>query len=258
VERELPVIAPISPMPTRPELQPREGTPYTIKKGESLSAVAARHNMNWRTLAEYNYITTPDRVQVGQVILIPPGKAAPAQTGIRTATSTRPAAPAASGSTYVVQSGDSLSVIAQRYSTNVADLKSLNNLSSDRVLVGQVLKVPEGATIPRETVETRPAPRPTPVPVRRDPAPSTPRGPVNLDIGLTPPGSPSTPAETVEKAEDPVTSRAFPIVVQEGDTLESIANNYIVPVEDIRKLNNLSPNAELKAGQKLLIPPGVY
>ncbi len=47
-------------------------------------------------------------------------------------------------------------------------------------------------------------------------------------------------------------------MVQEGDTLESIANNYIVPVEDIRKLNKLSPNAELKAGQKLLIPPGVY
>lgn len=248
--------APRPPQP-RPELKPREGTPYTIKKGESLSQVAARHNLNWRKLAEFNYITNPDRVIVGQVILIPPGNGTPARTESRPA-ATRPAPPANSGNTYVVRSGDSLSVIARRYSTRVADLKSLNNLSSDRVLVGQILKVPDGST-PREEVavtETRePAPRPSPVPSRPTPIPESTRGTVNLDIGLNRPVL--EPAEEVME-EDPASSRAFSIVVQDGDTLESIANNYIVPVEDIRKLNKLAPNAELKAGQKLLIPPGVY
>ncbi|MEX2607911.1 MAG: LysM peptidoglycan-binding domain-containing protein [Kiritimatiellia bacterium] len=252
---ELPA-APRPPQPRR-ELQPREGTPYTIKKGESLSQVAARHKMNWKKLADYNYITNPDKVIVGQVILIPPGNGAPVGTESRQ-TATRPAPPATSGNTYVVRSGDSLSVIAQRYSTSVADLKSLNKLSSDRVLVGQILKVPDGST-PRGTPAAsdvrESAPGPTPVPARPTPIPEPPRGTVNLDIGLSRP-APET-AEEVE-VEDPVISRAFSIVVQEGDTLESIANNYIVPVEEIRKLNKLSANAELKAGQKLLIPPGVY
>lgn len=248
------------PPKPRPELQPREGTPYTIKKGESLSQVAARHNMNWKKLAEYNYITNPDRIIVGQQILIPPGSGAPARTQSRQ-TATPAVPPAPSGTTYVVRSGDSLSVIAQRHSTSVANLKSLNKLTSDRVLVGQILKLPEGSA-PRETAtasDTRaPAPRPTPVPSRPTPKPEPARGNVNLDIGL---GGLSRPAaEPVEEAveEDSASSRAFSIVVQEGDTLESIANNYIVPVEDIRKLNSLTPDAEIKAGQKLLIPPGVY
>lgn len=255
-EQELPP-APQPVQTIRPEVQPREGTPYTIKRGESLSQVAARHNLSWRRLADYNYIADPDKVIVGQQILIPPGSGTPARTATRPA-ATRPSPPATSGDTYVVRSGDSLSVIAQRYSTSVANLKSLNTLSSDRVLVGQILKVPDGAT-PRETTtasQTRePAPRPDPAPSRPTAVAEPTRGTVNLDLGLSRP-APAPVEEAVE--EDPVTSRAFTIVVQEGDTLESIANNYIVPVEDIRKLNKLSPDAELKAGQNLLIPPGVY
>lgn len=43
---------------------------------------------------------------------------------------------------YVVQAGDSLWLIAQRYNTTVSAIKSLNGLSGDLLSVGQVLKIP--------------------------------------------------------------------------------------------------------------------
>lgn len=46
-------------------------------------------------------------------------------------------------STYTVRRGDSLKAIANRYHLSVEELKRLNNLQSDRILVGQELKLSE-------------------------------------------------------------------------------------------------------------------
>ncbi len=45
----------------------------------------------------------------------------------------------------VVKRGDSLWRLAHRYDTTVAELKTLNNLDSDLILIGQVLKIPSPA-----------------------------------------------------------------------------------------------------------------
>lgn len=47
---------------------------------------------------------------------------------------------------YTVRSGDTLWLLAQRYGTTVAELKQLNNLTSDLLNIGQVLKIPAGQT----------------------------------------------------------------------------------------------------------------
>ncbi|MBF7074114.1 N-acetylmuramoyl-L-alanine amidase [Glaciecola sp. MH2013] len=44
--------------------------------------------------------------------------------------------------THTVQSGDSLSVLAQRYNVSLTKLKTENNLKSDLVRIGQVLTIP--------------------------------------------------------------------------------------------------------------------
>ena len=48
-----------------------------------------------------------------------------------------------SGRVYVVQSGDTLYVIAQAFKCSVSDLKALNNLNSNTIQIGKRLKIPK-------------------------------------------------------------------------------------------------------------------
>lgn len=45
--------------------------------------------------------------------------------------------------TYVVKNGDSLGKIAKAHRTTMQTLRQLNNLSSDKIIIGQKLQVPE-------------------------------------------------------------------------------------------------------------------
>ncbi len=44
--------------------------------------------------------------------------------------------------THIVQSGEYLSLLAQRYNTTVSELQALNNLTSSKILVGQKIAYP--------------------------------------------------------------------------------------------------------------------
>ena len=45
--------------------------------------------------------------------------------------------------TYIVQKGDSLYSIARKFNTTINELKSLNNLTSNTLSIGQQLKIPK-------------------------------------------------------------------------------------------------------------------
>lgn len=264
-----PAVVPMRPAPqptpiqeTRPAPEPREGTAYTIKRGETLSAIAARHRISWRQLADYNRIVDPDSVRAGQTILIPPGAtgvSAPTETKTAPAETTRPAPAVAGEGTYVVQAGDNLTVIARRHGTTVSALRQVNELTGDRINVGQTLKLPSGtesrtptrtATQPRET--TRPTQEREAETIRRPDAPRPTPVPRQLNGGLRLPDE-SEPEQAQD--EPPADDRGFPIVVEEGDTLQSIANSFVIDVQQIRRANNLGPNDEVSPGDRLIIPP---
>jgi phosphate transport system substrate-binding protein len=72
---------------------------------------------------------------------LPNAAAAPADAAGAAAAAPAAEKTAAAGQTYTVSKGDTLGVIAKKYSVSVADLKKWNDLSSDNVKVDQVLKV---------------------------------------------------------------------------------------------------------------------
>lgn len=81
-------------------------------------------------IKEANPGIDPTKLQLGQKINVP----APAPS--------TPERPRPTGSTHVVKSGDTLGRIARTHKTTVEKLRSINGLTSDRILVGQVLKLP--------------------------------------------------------------------------------------------------------------------
>ncbi len=147
-------------------------TTYTVKRGDTLSAIAARYNTTYQKIAAANGIKNANVINVGQKLTIPgsastytPAKPAPAPAKPAPA----PAKPAAA-KTYTVRKGDTLSGIAARNNTSVATLVKLNNIKNANVIsVGQVIKLP-GAATTTPTTPTKPTTPTTPS------TPSTPTG----------------------------------------------------------------------------------
>lgn len=106
---------------------------YSVKAGDSLSAIAARYGMSYETLARLNNISNPNRIYVGQVLKLSSGSTVSNVVNHSTAS--------AAGS-YTVKSGDSLSAIAARYGLSYETLARLNNISDpNRIYVGQTLNL---------------------------------------------------------------------------------------------------------------------
>lgn len=108
----------------QPQPQPQPGyVTYTVRWGDTLSAIAQKHRTTVAALVELNHIKNPNLILVGQRLRIPVG--------------------ADGQAVYVVVRGDTLSGIAQRYNTTVAALVELNHIANPNlILVGQVLRLP--------------------------------------------------------------------------------------------------------------------
>lgn len=77
--------------------------------------------------------------QPGPIVRQVPTK--PATTTAKPASSKK-VAEAAKGKTHKVKSGESLSLLASRYGVSMAQLRKHNNLKSDQIQIGQVLRIP--------------------------------------------------------------------------------------------------------------------
>ena len=102
-------------------------TTYTVQSGDSLWSIANRFGVTVSDLKSANGLTS-NLLSVGQVLIIP------------TAGSSTPGSPIYN--TYTVASGDSLWSIANRFGTTVDTIKTLNNLTSNLLSIGQVLQIP--------------------------------------------------------------------------------------------------------------------
>ncbi|MEJ2661015.1 MAG: LysM peptidoglycan-binding domain-containing protein [Desulfobacteraceae bacterium] len=126
---------PVSHLPQRAYVYHR------VRRGQTLSTIARRYRTNIRSIMRANNMRRT-LIRVGQRLKIP-------QRGYRTVArvSTRRATTPASGNHYV-RKGDSLWIIARRYGTTVQEIKSLNHMRSNNLVIGQVLKIPGFKTDP--------------------------------------------------------------------------------------------------------------
>ena len=96
---------------------------YTVKSGDSLWKIANQYGLTVNQLKQLNNLTS-DNLEIGQKLKIK-NNIAKDETNI-----------------YTVKSGDSLWNIANRFKTNVNELKKLNNLTNNYLTIGQTLKIP--------------------------------------------------------------------------------------------------------------------
>ncbi len=170
------------------EILPDDENVYIVKAGDTLYSIAKKFNTTVDEIKRLNNLTS-NTLSIGQVLRIP--------------NSSSDNVPETPIGTYTVKAGDTLYGIANKFNTTVDEIKRLNNLTSNILSIGQVLKIPG----------------------------------LNNDETPTP--------------DIPVITGNY--TVKKGDTLYSIAQKYNTTVDEIKRLNNLTSNT-LSIGQVLKIP----
>ena len=210
---------------------------YTVRRGDVLGSIAARYNMSVAALRQANHLRG-DRIRVGQKLTVPragePGKPAPV------------AEPA---ETYIVQNGDSLWEIAQRYNVDVTAMRSSNPGVSASLRPGQKLTIPGSASPPAPSThivrngdslwEIADANDVTVADLRR--------------WNRLEPNTRLQPGQSIA-VDGPAPLPDF-YEVETGDSLWSIAARFSMQVTTLRSLNDMSSGSTIRPGQRLRLQP---
>ena len=113
---------------------------YVVKKGDSLYSIAKTYNTSVDTIMKDNGLTNTN-LTIGQNLKIRTSGEGEVLECFGEAY-TPPATSTPTTINYTVKKGDSLYKIANTYNTSVSDIVGLNNLNSNNLSIGQVLKIP--------------------------------------------------------------------------------------------------------------------
>ena len=201
---------------------------YTVKKGDSLWKIANKYNTTVEKLKSANNLKT-NTLSVGQKLVIPSISVSPEVSD-----------------TYIVQKGDSLWSIANKFNMTVSELKNLNNLTNNLLSIGQVLKIKDSSNNGKTAYTVQKGDSLWVIANKYGITTEELKSYNNLTSNLLSIGQ-------VLKIPQGKTSTENIYTVKKGDSLWTIANRYNTTVEKIKVLNNLTSNL-LSIGQQLKIP----
>jgi LysM repeat protein len=239
----LPPPPPVDLAPIAKEVSSAPKT-YVVQPGDMLSKIAHRTGVSTREIVELNHLKNANSIRVGQKLTlpgfakdVPAGKVKEASVAKKSggakkvsgATAAKKPAGAAAGG-YEVKSGDSLERIARKHGVKIADLKTANSLSSDKIRIGQTLVIPGKGG---EAV--------APAAPAADGAALGTLAPATPDMGAAP-AAPAVPPTLLD------------YTVQDGETVDSIAKTFLVKKEDILKANGANDAAQIRPGMRVKIP----
>ncbi|SFC53550.1 LysM peptidoglycan-binding domain-containing protein [Flavobacterium phragmitis] len=196
---------------------------YKVRKGDNLGAIAAKYDVSISEIKKWNNLKT-NAVAVGRSLKIKaeeeiPVKAVPVADREQAVASVENKEKAAVDMDYVVVAGDNLGSIAKKFGTTIAELKELNNLTSNNIGLGKTLIISKAAIVIEE--------------------------PASTAIASNSVDSFKKKASSKNVSED--------YYVKKGDSLYSISKKYPgVTISDIKKWNDIK-DEDIKPGMKLKI-----
>ncbi|WP_078414381.1 C40 family peptidase [Priestia abyssalis] len=183
---------------------PAHADSIEVKSGDSLWSLSKTYKTTVAELKKANNLKS-DTIYKGQKLKIQNFKETSSVQSLSkpTISDTQPQA-----HTYTVQSGDTLWKVSQKFNMAVTEIKSLNLLRSDKIYVGQTLKLTGQAAEQNTTQES---------PVQKQPDVSSVNNPTSIDN---------------EAGSDTYT-------VQSGDTVWKIAQEFNMTTTELKNLNLL-------------------
>ncbi len=269
----------------KPEPKEPEYTMYIIQRGDTLSGISKRYNIRLAAIKELNPQIKKDIVRLGQKIKLPgkidvgEQKVPEGSFATNAKTSKAKSEKKYTGGTkaYVVKNGDTLGGIAIAYGITVRQLKEMNGISKDVIIVGQELKVPAGAVkaskktaaakseAQKKSADVKPAgesasevPAPAPTEPKQDNAVVLPEplttpadekpAPAGNDAVVAP-AAPATPPVVDNKPE------YQEYTVKDGEDIVGISLNLgIESPAMLKEINGIPDDEDVKPGQIIKIP----
>jgi LysM repeat protein len=232
------------PVVVAPVIEPVPSQAYVVKKGDTLSGIASMYGTSWKKLAEFNSLSNPNKLYVGQEVLIPGALSASAPVSRPSSPSTgsvsKDGSPIKQGSSYVVQRGDTLSGIAKRAGLSVQEIQAANALDSHVIIAGKSLSIPKKGEVP---VSSSAAPV-----AEKAPAPA----PLMIDVPEAAPAP--APMADIASLEPAASAPVYEHVLYPGETLDDVARQYGSSKDEIMMLNGITSPDAVKPGTKLLVP----
>lgn len=250
---------------TKPAVQRPSGTrtTYQVKSGDTLSNIASRAGVNWRDIADWNQIDPNAPLLAGSTLYLYNAKPMEAKA----------TTPAKRPNSYVVQSGDTLTSIADKFDLSVADLAKYNNLTTNyQVKTKQTLwLIPDKVATTKATTTQTTAKKYQGVTskytvqsgdtligianklgVSADDIADLNNG-VNANSKLQRGQVITVPAGQA-KATYALTGKGVDYTVKRGESLNAIADKFDISKAELAGANGLKSNSGIQAGQKLTIP----
>ncbi|MFD2942229.1 LysM peptidoglycan-binding domain-containing protein [Flavobacterium notoginsengisoli] len=196
---------------------------YKVRKGDNLGAIASKYDVSISDIKKWNNLKT-NAVAIGRSLKIKGEEEAPVKSVQAIEKEQAVAAVENKEKTavdmdYVVAAGDNLGSIAKKFGTTIAELKELNNLTSNNIGLGKTLIISKAAIVIEEPASTAIA---------------------------------SNSVDSFKK-KAPSKNVSEDYYVKKGDSLYSISKKYPgVTISDIKKWNGIK-DEDIKPGMKLKI-----
>ena len=204
---------------------------YIVKKGDTLYGIAREYGVSVDELKALNHLTN-NNLSVGQVLQIPKIEEDISNENI-----------------YIVKSGDTLYSIANQYGMTVDELKSLNNLSSNTLSIGQKLVVNEGNAATLDTYTVKSGDTLYSIANKYGLTVSELKSLNHLTSDILSIGQ----VLNVSNSNTTPSNPSNTYTVKSGDSLYSIARKYGITVDALKSANGKTSNL-LSIGEILVIP----
>jgi len=186
---------------------------HKVKRGETITSIARKYHVSTSAIKSNNRIKKKNWLYRGQILKIPTrSKRSYAGSSVKQPSSSFTAK-------YKVRKGDTLLSVAHRHNLSLSEIRRLNNLKSDKIFVGQILKVAKK----KRDDEVKEVARKS-----------------KID-------------KKVLSSKDLDKLGTNKYIVTKGDNLYSIARKNDINVSKLMELNKISPNETLLPGQILTI-----
>jgi LysM repeat protein len=127
-------------------------TEHIVAKGDSFFTIGKKFGVSTKAMQDANPGVDSTKLKIGQKLNVPAAVAREAAVGGGVA------ATGGGENVYTVKSGDTLMKIAKQHGTTYKAIKAANGLTTDKIRVGQKLKIPVKESVPVTAPVVEPAP----------------------------------------------------------------------------------------------------